>query len=186
MKEGAMDREAAMRLLREYTKNENLVKHALAVEAAMRAYARRFGEDEELWGIAGLLHDFDYERYPEEHPMKGAQILEELGYPPELVHAVRAHADFTGVKRESLLDKALFAVDELTGLLVAAALVQPNKTLAEVKVSSVRKKMKDKSFARGVNREDLVRGAAELGVELDEHIGFVLAAMQGIAPQLGL
>ncbi len=181
-----MDREEALSLLREYTKNENLVKHALAVEAAMRAYARRFGEDEELWGLTGLLHDFDYERYPQEHPLRGAKLLEELGYPQELVHAVRAHADFTGIKRESLLDRALFAVDELTGFIVAAALVQPNKTLAEVKPSSIRKKMKDKSFARGVNREDLVKGAAELGVGLDEHIGFVLAAMQGIAAQLGL
>ncbi|HIC95330.1 TPA: HDIG domain-containing protein [Candidatus Bipolaricaulota bacterium] len=181
-----MDREEAMKLLREYTKNENLVKHALAVEAAMRAYARRFGEDEELWGLTGLLHDFDYEKYPEEHPLKGAQILEELGYPEELVHAVRAHADFTGIKRESLLDRTLFAVDDLTGFLVAAALVQPNKTLAEVKVSSVRKKMKDKSFARKVNREDIVKGAEELGVDLDEHIGFVLEAMREIADRLGL
>ena len=181
-----MDREAALKLLREYTKNENLVKHALAVEAALRAYARRFDADEELWGIAGLLHDFDYEKYPNEHPLKGAALLEQLGYPPEVVHAVRAHADFTGVRRESSLDKALFAVDELTGLLVAAALVQPGKRLAEVKVSSVRKKMKDKSFARGVNREDLIKGAEELGVNLDEHIGSVLAAMQGIAAELGL
>jgi putative nucleotidyltransferase with HDIG domain len=181
-----MDRDQALELLREYTKNENLVKHGLAVEAAMRAYARRFGEDEELWGITGLLHDFDYEKYPEEHPLKGAKVLEELGYPEEVVHAIKAHANFTGVKREGLLDKALFAVDELTGLIVATALVQPNKSLGEVKVKSVRKKMKDKSFARGVNREDIVKGAEELGVELDEHIGVVLEAMQGIAAELGL
>ncbi|MFQ6118041.1 MAG: HDIG domain-containing metalloprotein, partial [Candidatus Bipolaricaulia bacterium] len=132
-----MDRDQALGLLREYTGNENLVKHGLAAEAAMRAYARRLGEDEELWGITGLLHDFDYERYPEEHPLKGATILEELGYPQEVVHAVKAHADFTGVPRESLLDRALFAVDELTGLLVATALVQPAKSLSEVKVKSV-------------------------------------------------
>ncbi|MFQ6090467.1 MAG: HAD family hydrolase, partial [Candidatus Bipolaricaulia bacterium] len=139
-----------------------------------------------LWGITGLLHDFDYERYPEEHPLKGATILEELGYPQEVVHAVKAHADFTGVPRESLLDRALFAVDELTGLLVATALVQPAKSLSEVKVKSVRKKMKDKSFARGVNREEIIKGAEELGVELNEHIGAVLEAMQGISDQLGL
>lgn len=181
-----MDRDQALKLLREYTKNENLVKHGLAVEAAMRAYARRFGEDEELWGITGLLHDFDYERYPEEHPLKGAKILEELGYPEEVVHAIRAHADFTDVPRENLLDKTLFAVDELTGLIVATALVQPQKSLGEVKVESVRKKMKDKSFARGVNREEIARGAEELGAELDEHIGVVLEAMQGIAAELGL
>jgi len=181
-----MDREEALKLLRKYTKNENLVKHGLAVEAAMRAYARRFGEDEELWGITGLLHDFDYERYPKEHPLRGAKLLEELGYPQDVIHAIRAHADFTGVPRESLLDKTLFAVDELTGLIVATALVRPAKSLGEVKVKSVRKKMKDRSFARGVSREDIARGAEELDVELDEHIGVVLAAMQGIAAELGL
>ncbi len=181
-----VDREEALRLLREYTKNENLIKHGLAVEAAMRAYARRFGEDEELWAITGLLHDFDYERFPEEHPLRGAAILEERGYPEEVVYAIKAHADHTGLERKSLLDKALFAVDELTGMIVAVALVRPSKKLAEVTVSSVKKKMKDRSFARGVNREDIVRGAAELGVELDEHIGVVLEAMQGIASELGL
>lgn len=181
-----VDREEALRLLREYTKNENLIKHGLAVEAAMRAYARRFGEDEELWAITGLLHDFDYERFPEEHPLRGAAILEERGYPEEVVYAIKAHADHTGLERKSLLDKALFAVDELTGMIVAVALVRPSKKLAEVTVSSVKKKMKDRSFARGVNREDIVRGAAELGVELDEHIGVVLEAMQGIADELGL
>ncbi|MFQ6034105.1 MAG: HDIG domain-containing metalloprotein [Candidatus Bipolaricaulia bacterium] len=181
-----MDRDRALELLREYTKNENLVKHGLAVEAAMRAYARRFGEDEELWGIAGLLHDFDYEKYPEGHPLKGAKLLEELGYPGEVVHAIKAHADFTGVPRESLLDKTLFAVDELTGLIVATALVQPGRSLGEVQVRSVRKKMKDRSFARGVSREDITKGAEELGIELDEHIGVVLEAMQGVAAELGL
>jgi len=181
-----MDRDQALKLLREYIKNENLVKHGLAVEAAMRAYAQRFGEDEELWGITGLLHDFDYEKYPEEHPLRGAAILEERGYPEELIHAIKAHADSTGVLRESLLDKTLFAVDELTGLIVATALVQPGRSLGEVKVKSVRKKMKDRSFARGVSREEIARGAEELGVELDEHIGVVLQAMQGIAAELGL
>ncbi len=181
-----MDRDQAFNLLQEYTENENLVKHALGVEAAMRAYARRFGEDEQLWGITGLLHDFDYEKHPQEHPLKGAAILEELGYSEDVVHAIKAHADFAGVPRKSLLDKTLFAVDELTGLIVATALVQPSKSLREVKVKSVRKKMKDKSFARGVNREDIAQGVEELGAELGEHIGIVLQAMQGISDQLEL
>lgn len=181
-----LDREAALALLREYTKNENLIKHALAVEAAMRAYARRFGEDEEKWGITGLLHDFDYEMFPEEHPLRGAAILEEKGYPEDVIYAIKAHADHTGLERKSPLDKALFAVDELTGMIVAVALVRPSKKLADVTVQSVLKKMKDKSFARGVNREDLRRGAEELGIPLEEHIGVVLKAMQEIAPQLGL
>ena len=181
-----LDREAALALLREYTKNENLVKHGLAVEAAMRAYARRFGEDEEKWGITGLLHDFDYEMFPEEHPLRGAAILEEKGYPEDVIYAIKAHADHAGLERKSLLDKALFAVDELTGMIVAVALVRPSKKLAEVTVQSVLKKMKDKSFARGVNREDLRRGAEELGIPLEEHIGVVLEAMKAIAPQLGL
>lgn len=181
-----MNRDQAFNLLREYTENENLVKHALAVEAAMRTYARQFGEDEQKWGITGLLHDFDYEKYPQEHPIKGAAILEELGYPEDVVHAIKAHADFTGVPRESLLDKTLFAVDELTGLIVATALVQPSKSLGEVKVKSVRKKMKDRSFARGVNRDDITKGVGELGAELSEHIGTVLEAMQGISDHLGL
>lgn len=181
-----LDREEALALLREYTKNENLVKHGLAVEAAMRAYARRFGEDEEKWGITGLLHDFDYEMFPDEHPLRGAAILEERGYPEDVIYAIKAHADHTGLERKSLLDRALFAVDELTGMIVAVALVRPSKRLAEVTVRSVLKKMKDKSFARGVNREDLRRGAEELGIPLEEHIGVVLEAMQAIAPQLGL
>jgi len=186
MAEAGLDREAALALLREYTKNENLVKHALAVEAAMRAYARRFGEDEEKWGITGLLHDFDYERFPEEHPLRGAVILEDKGYPEDVIYAIKAHADHTGFDRKSLLDKTLFAVDELTGMIVAVALVRPSKKLAEVTVQSVLKKMKDKSFVRGVNREDLRRGAEELGIPLEEHIGVVLEAMKAIAPQLGL
>jgi len=182
-----MNRQQAFALLTEYTKNDNLMKHALAAEVAMRAYARRFGEDEELWGMAGLLHDFDYERYPtlDQHPAQGARILEELGYPEEVVYAIKAHG-YMGVPRTHLMDKALYAVDELTGFIVAVALVRPNKSITDLEVRSVRKKMKDKAFARAVNREDIVRGAEELGVDLDEHIGFVIKAMQGIARELGL
>ena len=181
-------RDEAMKVLREFTKNENLIKHALAVEAAMRAYARKFGQDEELWGIAGLLHDFDYEKYPNpgEHAIKGAQILAERGFPEEIVNAVRAHANYPEYPPQTLMEKTLFAVDELTGFIVAVALVMPSKKLAEVKVSSVRKKMKDKSFARKVSREDIIKGAEMIGVDLEEHIKTVLEAMQGIADQLGL
>ena len=182
-----MNREEAFGLLREYTKNENLIKHALAAEAAMRAYARKFEEDEELWGITGLLHDFDYERYPtlDQHPAQGAKILEELGYPEELVYAIKAHG-YMGVPRTHLLDKVLYAADELTGFIVAVALVRPSKSIMDVEVKSVRKKMKDKAFARAVKREDIVKGAEELGVDLNEHIAFVIQAMQGIAKDLGL
>lgn len=181
-----MDREEALSLLREYTKNVNLVKHGLAVEAAMRAYARKFGEDEEKWGIAGLLHDLDYEQFPDEHPLKGVEILEGRGAPFDLVHAVKAHADRTGVPRETKLDKALYAVDELTGLIVAVALVRPSKSLSEVTVESVKKKWGAKAFAKGVDRAAIKKGAEELGVELDEHIDLVIRAMQGIADDLGL
>ena len=183
-----MDRQQAWELLCEYTKNENLRKHALAVEAAMRAYARRFGEDEELWGIVGLIHDFDYEKHPtaEEHPFKGAEILRQRGWPEEIVRAVLSHARYSGVKRESTLEKSLFAVDELTGLITAVALVRPSKDIRDVKVRSVRKKWKDRSFAAGVDRADVEEGAADLGIELNEHIAVVLEAMQGIAGELGL
>jgi len=183
-----LSRDEAMALLKEYTKNPNLIKHALAVEAAMRAYARKFGENEEKWGIVGLLHDFDYEKYPqmEEHAKQGAQILKERGYPEDIVYAVHAHNDYHRLPRKSLLDRTLYAVDELTGFIVAVALVRPNKKLAEVEVRSVRKKMKEKAFARQVNREEIQRGAEELGVDLEEHIDMVLKAMQGIADQLGL
>ncbi|MFQ6014174.1 MAG: HDIG domain-containing metalloprotein [Anaerolineae bacterium] len=183
-----MDREQAWELLCEYTKNPNLRKHALAVEAAMRAYARRYGEDEEKWGIVGLIHDFDYEKHPtaEEHPAKGGEILRELGYPEDTVYAVLAHGDHLDLPRKSLMDKALYAVDELTGLIVAVALVRPSKSIMDVRLKSVRKKWKDWRFAAGVNREDIERGAAELGVELNDHIALVLEAMQGIADQLGL
>ncbi|HIP96208.1 MAG TPA: HDIG domain-containing protein [Anaerolineae bacterium] len=181
-------REDAWALLNEYTKSPNLIKHALAVEAAMRAYARRFGEDEELWGVVGLVHDFDYEQHPtaEEHPFAGAEILRRRGWPEEIIRAVLSHASYAGVTRDSLMEKTLFAVDELTGLIVAVALVRPSKSIFDVKVKSVRKKWKDKSFAAGVNRGDIEQGAAELGVELREHIGVVLEAMKGIADDLGL
>jgi putative nucleotidyltransferase with HDIG domain len=183
-----MNREQAWELLNEYTTKNGLIKHALAVEAAMRAYAGRYGEDETAWGIVGLLHDFDYERYPslDDHPMKGVEILRSKGLPQEWITAVAGHARHTGVKRESLMAKALFAVDELTGFVVAVALVRPSKKIADVKVTSVKKKMKDRAFAANVSREDIAQGAQELGVDLDEHIGFVINAMQGISDRLGL
>ena len=181
-------RDQAWSLLNEYMSNRNLIKHGLAVEAAMRAYARRFGEDEDLWGIVGLLHDFDYERYPDmaRHAAAGAAILAERGYPSQVVHAVRAHNPATGEPRTTRLDRALFAVDELTGLIVAVALVRPSKSILDVDVAAVRRKWHDGAFARGANRAEIEAGAAELGVDLDEHIGVVLAAMQGIADDLGL
>lgn len=183
-----MNREDAWNLLTEFTQSESLRKHALAVEACVRAYARKFGEDEGRWGIVGLLHDFDYEKYPNapDHPMKGSEILKECGYPEDIRRAILSHADYTGVARQSQLEKALFACDELAGFITATALVKPNKSLAEVDVKSIRKRMKDKAFARSVNREDIIHGAAELGVDLDEHIGFCIEAMKGIAGELGL
>lgn len=183
-----MDRKQAWALLTEYTTNENLIKHALAVEAAMRAYARKFGEDEEKWGITGLLHDFDYEQHPaaEEHPAWGANLLAEQGWPEDVVYAIRAHGDRLGLPRKSLMDKALYAVDELTGLIVAVALVRPSKSILDVDVKSIKNKWKDKAFARGVHREAIEKGAADLGVDLSEHIAIVLSAMQGIADDLGL
>jgi len=186
-------RDEAWKLLCEYTQNENLRKHALAVEACVRAYARKQGADEELWGRAALLHDFDYERWPnaehhadKEHPAEGSRLLRERGYPEEMIHAILAHADYTGVKRESALDRALFACDELAGFLTACALVKPSKKIAEVEAASVKKKLKDKAFARGVNRDDVRVGAEELGVPLEEHIAFCVEAMRGVADQLGL
>ena len=183
-----MNREEAYNLLTEYTKKEGLIKHALAVEAGMREYAKKFGEDEESWGIVGILHDFDYEKYPtaKDHPFKGAEILKAKDLPEEWITAILGHADYSGVPRESLMAKTLFAVDELTGFLVAVALVRPSKKLAEVSVKSVKKKMKDKAFAASVSREDIQRGAEELGIPLEEHIGFVLEAMKKIADRLGL
>jgi putative nucleotidyltransferase with HDIG domain len=181
-------RKEALDLLYEFTKSESLRKHALAVEAAMRAYARRFGGDGEEWGIVGLLHDFDYERWPEpkDHPERGAEILKERGYPDQVIRAIKSHAQYLGLERQTQMEKALFAVDELTGLIVAAALVRPSKSLHDLQVSSVKKRMKEKSFAAAVSREDIIRGAEALGVPLDEHITTVIEAMRGIAGELGL
>lgn len=179
--------------MQEYTASDSLRKHMLSVEAAMRAYARKFGEDEERWGVTGLLHDFDYERFPNEarsataeHPSEGVRILREKGYPEDILKAILGHAHYTNTPRETQLAKTLFAVDELTGLITATALVRPSKSVHEVEAKSVRKKMKDKAFARGVSREDVVNGAQELGVDLDEHIAFVIEAMQARSADLGL
>ncbi|RMF61779.1 MAG: HDIG domain-containing protein [Calditrichaeota bacterium] len=181
-------REQAYELLTEFTSKPALINHALSVEAAMRAYARKFGEDEEIWGIVGLLHDFDYEKYPslEDHPFRGAEILRERGFPEEWIEAILGHAEHTGVPRRTLMAKTLYAVDELCGFITAVAYVRPNRKLEEVKVKSVKKKLKDKSFAAQVSREDIRKGAEELGVDFDEHIETVITAMQGIADQLGL
>jgi putative nucleotidyltransferase with HDIG domain len=183
-----LNRDKAWGLLCEYTQSESLRKHMLAVEACMRAYARKFGEPEDLYGITGLLHDFDYEKYPtdKEHPFVGNKILAERGYSEEIRRAILSHADYANVPRESKMEKALYACDELAGLITATALVKPSKSLAEVDASSVRRKMKDKAFARSVNREDILRGAEELGVDLNEHITFCIDAMKQIAPALGL
>ncbi|MBE0478191.1 HDIG domain-containing protein [Candidatus Aerophobetes bacterium] len=181
-------REGALELLREFTTNEHLIKHAFAVEAAMRAYAKKFNQNAEKWGVTGLLHDFDYERFPtpEEHPFKGVKILKEKGYPQEMMRAILAHGDHTGIPRETLLEKTLYAVDELTGFIVAVSLVRPSKKISEVTVKSLMKKWKDKAFARGVNRENIEKGAKDLGIELKEHIECVLRAMQNISDELGL
>jgi putative nucleotidyltransferase with HDIG domain len=181
-------REGAWSLLTEYTQSESLRKHALSVEACMRAYARRYGGDEAVWGITGLLHDFDYEKFPtpEEHPFIGNKILREHGYPEEILRAILSHANYSGVTRESKMEKALFACDELAGLITAATLVKPTKNIADLDAGSVRRKMKDKAFAKTVSREDITSGAADLGVELDEHITFCIEAMRSIAGELGL
>ena len=184
----ASNREAAWSLLTEFTHSESLRKHALAVEACMRAYARQFGEDEQKWGVIGLIHDFDYEKYPslDDHPIRGSEILEQRGWPEEIRRAILSHAEHTGVTRQSRLEHALFACDELAGFITAVALVKPGKSLAEVDARSVRKKMKDKAFARSVSREDINKGAQELGVELEQHIAFCIEAMKRIAGELGL
>ena len=183
-----MNRSEAWDILCEHTKTEPLRKHALAVEAAMRAYAGRFGGDEDQWAIVGLLHDFDFEMHPnpEEHPIKGAEILRERGVPEEIVYAVLCHADYLGLERRTAMDRAIYAVDELTGFITAVALVRPNKSIHEVDVAAVRKKMKDKGFARAINREDITRGAEQLGVELEEHIGFVIESLKPVAGELGI
>jgi len=183
-----IDRASAFALVHEYTQSESLRKHMLAVEAAMRAYARKFGEDEEKWGIVGLLHDFDYERWPDppNHPLQGAAILAERGYPAEVIYAIKSHADYlTDCPRVSRLDKTLYACDELAGFITACAMVRPER-LAGMQASSVKKKLKAKGFAASVNRDDITRGAADLGVDLDQHIQFVIDAMTGIAGELGL
>src|SRR5919108_5987666 len=181
-------REEAWALLCEYTTSDSLRKHALGVETVMRAYARHYGEDEERWGLVGMLHDFDYERYPspEEHPRKGSEILAARGYPEDIRYAILCHAPYLGFERKSPMDKAILAVDELVGFITAVALVQPSKRVADVKVSSVKKKLKDKAFARSVNREDIYLGMADLGITLDDHIAFTIQAMTAVAEQLGL
>lgn len=185
-----MNRQDAWQLLTEFTQSEGHIKHALAVEAAMRAYARKFGEDEEKWGIVGLIHDFDYDRFPTipAHTTEGAKIMRERGWPEEIIRAMQSHASYSGVPRTSLMEKALYSVDELTGLLTAVALVRPSKNIRDVtKMSSIKKKWNEKSFAAGVNRQDVIEGCAALGVDLwTEHVPLVLEAMQAIAEQLGL
>ena len=188
-----MNRDQALALMQEYTASPSLRQHMLAVEGAMRAYARKAGEDEDTWGLAGLLHDFDYERYPndahspvEEHPSWGVRLLRERGVSEPVCQAILGHADYTGVPRDTGLARTLFAVDELCGFLVACALVRPSRSLADLEVSSVKKKLKDKAFARGVNRDDVRRGADELGVPLDEHVAFVIGALRPIERTLGL
>lgn len=183
----------ALALMHEYTASESLRKHMLSVEAAMRAYAERFGEDPERWGAAGLIHDFDYERYPnaahsatDEHPAHGVRILRERGWPDDILQAILGHATYCNVPRESRMARTLFAVDELTGLITATALVKPSRSVHDVDAKSVKKKMKDKAFAKGVNRDDVILGAQELGVELEDHIQVVVEAMRGVAESIGL
>jgi predicted hydrolase (HD superfamily) len=182
-----MNRDDALTLLKEYTKSDALLKHMYAVESAMRAYARKFNTDEEEWGTVGLLHDFDYEMYPDapDHPLKGSEILKEKGYSEGFRRAILGHASYTGIPRDTQMAKALFACDELCGFIMACSVIRPNK-IADLEVSSVKKKLKDKGFARNVNREDITQGAEELGVPLDEHIRFVIDAMKSISPELGL
>lgn len=177
-----LNRDDALKLLKEYTKSDSLLKHAFAVEQAMKSYAKKFGEDEEKWGITGLLHDFDYEKYPtaDDHPFKGAEILKEKGYPEEIIQAILGHAEYTNTKRETLMAKTLYAVDELCGFIMACGYVRPDKKISEINLKSVKKKLKDKSFARGVNREDIEKGVEELNVDKDEHINFVIKSLSEI------
>ena len=183
-----MDRETAYQVILDHVKTESLRKHLLAVETCMRAYARKVGEDEETWGIAGMVHDFDWEvcPTPKSHPTYGAEILRSRGFPEELVRAVLSHGNHTGIPRETLMEKTLYACDELSGFITAVALVRPNKSLSDTAVRSVRRKLKDKSFAKSINRDEIVQGAEELGVELDDHIAFVIEALKPVALQLGL
>jgi len=183
-----MNRDEAWQLLNEYTKGDSLLKHAMAVEAAVRGYARKFGEDEEAWGVVGLLHDFDYERWPtpEDHPFRGCEILREKGYPEWVMRAILSHADYSGVSRESRLEKTLWACDEMAGFITAAALVRPSKSVLDLEPASVVKRMKDKAFARAVKRDDLRKGAEELELPLEEHIANVIAFIRERADALGL
>ncbi len=183
-----MNRQQALDIVHQYVKNENLIRHMLAVEAAMRFYAEKFGEDPELWGVVGLLHDFDWEIHPtlQEHPQAGAPILRQHGVPEEIIHAVLSHADHTGIERTTRMEKALYACDEITGLITAVALVRPSRSLSDLEVSSVKKKWKDKAFAAGANRQEIEKATQEFGVDLWEHVGNVIVAMRGIAPELGL
>jgi putative nucleotidyltransferase with HDIG domain len=183
-----MNRDEALEIVNEYIDNQNLVRHMLAVEAALRFYAQKFGEDEELWGITGLLHDFDWEIHPtlDEHPQAGEPLLRARGVPEVVIRAVLSHADHTGVPRQSQLEKALFACDEITGLITAVALVRPSRSLTDLTVKSVKKKWKDKAFAAGANREEIAQGAEEFGIDLWEHTDNVIVAMRRVAPELGL
>jgi putative nucleotidyltransferase with HDIG domain len=183
-----LNRNEALSLVHEYVKNENLIKHMLSVEAAMRFYAEKFGEDGEEWGITGLLHDFDWEIHPtlEEHPLAGEPILRKNGVPEDVIRAIMSHADHSGVPRETIMEKALYACDEVTGLVTAVALVRPSRSLLDLEASSVKKKWKDKTFAAGANREEIQKAATEFGIELWEHVGNVIQAMRNIAPDLGL
>jgi putative nucleotidyltransferase with HDIG domain len=185
---GSLSREAAWALMTEYTASDSLRKHMLAVEAALRGYARKWGENEEDWGVVGLLHDFDYERWPdlENHPFRGVEILREKGYPEWVTRAILSHAEYSGVARESRLEKALFACDELSGFVTAAALVRPSKSVLDLETPSVLKRMKDKAFARAVSRDDIRKGAEEIGLPLDQHVGNVIAFMRERADLLGL
>ena len=182
-----MNRDQALAIVNEFVENENLIRHMLAVEAAMRFYADKFGEDEDIWGITGLLHDFDWEIHPtlEQHPQAGAPILSERGVPEEIVRAILSHADHTGVPRQTRMEKALFACDEITGLIVAVALVRPSHSLEDLKVKSVKKKWKDRSFAAGANREEIAQAAEEFGIDLWEHVDNVIQAMRRVGPELG-
>lgn len=183
-----MDRSEAINIVRDYVKNENLIRHMLAVEAAMRFYATKFGEDPDTWGITGILHDFDWEIHPtlEQHPMAGAPILREKGVPEEIVRAVLSHADHSGFPRQTRMEKALYACDEITGLITAVALVRPSRSLSDLEASSVKKKWKDRAFAAGANRDEIAKASQEFDIELWEHVGNVILAMRTIAPELGL
>jgi putative nucleotidyltransferase with HDIG domain len=183
-----MDRSEALIIVHEYVKNENLIRHMLAVEAAMRFYANKFGEDQDTWGITGILHDFDWEIHPslEKHPLAGAPILREKGVPEEIVRAILSHADHTGIPRVTQMEKALYACDEVTGLITAVALVRPSRSLSDLEASSVKKKWKDRAFAAGANREEIAKAAQEFDIELWEHVGNVIVAMRTISPELGL